>query len=247
MTGPEPRLIKTDAGPLELVPATIDDLRSIARYWPWEVFRDDEASGSYGGYGLVFQHGTEEIHGVKLQPPDIDAEEAKMHFYFNRALIASALPHYLEKQHLGVMVPCAYYKEKAEGKVETGVVFFVGPDPASKSTDVEDPLVLFDDALGAGATPMIFDMVAAFGKAGEEYNLPPFIVIGMERRPRLAVGGLAMHFIVAGPRVIVVKDPLNEEEPVWGHAVRAGLTRLPYAPMKPAAFAGPVPASVPRV
>jgi hypothetical protein len=67
-------------------------------------------------------------------------------------------------------------------------------------------------------------------------------VIGMELRPRLQIGGMAMHFVIVGENVFVVKFPLNEEEAVWRFVVRAGLHRLPYASMVPAGLVGASPA-----
>ncbi len=232
----ESRRISTDAGPLDLIPATGDQLRGIARYWPMGLvdFPDDP-----GCLGLVFQQGEQEVHGVKMQPPDIPESDARMMHHANRALIASALPYYLEKQHHGVMVPCAYYKEKRAGMVETGIVFFAGPDAASRSISRERIDVMYDDRLGEGATPMIQDMMGAIARASEECRLPSMTIIGVDLRPRLAMGGLAIHFVLEGPRVFVAKDQLNEDEPVWKYLVRAGFTKLPYAPMKPAAVSGP--------
>src|SRR5437867_13064170 len=112
----ETRNIRTDAGALELIPATIDQLRGIAGYWPMELIGNSDGSDYFG---LVFQHGDQEVHGIKMQPPDIPEADAKTVHQVNRALIASALPDYLAKEHKGVMVPCAYYKEKAGGMVET--------------------------------------------------------------------------------------------------------------------------------
>jgi len=84
-------------------------------------------------------------------------------------------------------------------------------------------------------------MAAAIAGASKACGLPLLTVIGMDLRPRLAIGGLAMHFIVEGPRVFVVKDPLQEDEAVWRYVVRAGFSKLPYAPMKPMGLAGQPP------
>jgi hypothetical protein len=184
-------------------------------------------------FGLVFQHGDEEVHGIKLQPPDIPEAQAKIVHHVNRAAIASALPGYLGKGHRGVMVPCAYYKEKSRGMVETGIAFFVGADAESRSGSGRNADIMYDDRLGEGATSMILDFAAAIAQASKACGLSLLTVIGVDLRPRLAIGGLAMHFVVEGPRVFVVKDPLQEEEPVWQYVVRAGFSRLPYAPMKP--------------
>ena len=240
----ETRNITTDSGELELIPVTIDQLRGIARYWPMEITTNEDDPGHFG---LVFQHGDLEVHGLKMQPLDIPEADAKIVHHMNRALIASALPGYLAKEHIGVMVPCAYYKEKGGGMVETGIAFFVGPDARSRSRSGRITDVIYDDRLGEGATPMIIDMMAAIAGASKACGLSLLTVIGLDLRPRLAIGGLALHFVVEGPRVFIVKDPLQEDEPVWEYVVRAGLTKLPYAPMKPMGFAGQPPSDARHV
>jgi hypothetical protein len=225
----EHRKIDTDAGYLELIPVTIDQLQGFAHYWPMELFASSDDSSRYG---LVFQHGDDEVHGVKMQPVDIAEDEAQTIHHVNRALIASALPEYLEKQHRGVMVPCAYYKKKAEGMAESGIAFFVGPDASSMND--EDPL--FDHKLGDGASPMVWDMARAIYAASKETGLPYMRPIGMDLRPRLLIGGLAIHFAIEGSNLFVVKDPLDENELVWEYLVGAGFLSLPYAPMKPSAY-----------
>ena len=237
------RTIRTDAGNLDLIPATIDQLRGIVRYWPMGLVASPDAPGRFG---MVFQRGEQEVHGVKMQPADVAETDAKTIHYANRALIASALPYYLEKQHRGVMVPCAYYKEKTAGMVETGIAFFVGPDTTGKSPSRENADDVFDDRLGNHATQMVFDMASAIVKASKKCGLPVMTIIGMDLRPRLAIGGLAMQFVVEGLNVFVVTDPLQEDEPTWGYVVRAGFSTLPYAPMEPTAFPDAPPAGTPR-
>src|SRR5688572_15574109 len=109
--------IKTNAGDLKLVPATIDQLRGVAHYWPMELTQDIDSPDRYG---LVFQHGEEEVNGIKMQTVDVARADAIKNHLVYRVLIAAALPYYLEKQHRGVMVPCAYYKEKPSGLGEAG-------------------------------------------------------------------------------------------------------------------------------
>jgi len=239
MTQVAPRTIQTNAGNLELVPVKNDQLGDMARYWPMGLV---EIPDTPGQFGLVFQRGDQEVHGIKLQPPDMAEEDATFLQNVNRALIASALKHYLEERHRGVMVPCVYYKEKAPGEVETGFAFFVGPDAKSKSASREHSDAMYDDRLGAGATPMVFAMSGAIAKAGKELDLPMSPLIGVDLRPRLAIGGLAMHFVIVGPQVFVVKYPIEEAEPTWEYLVRAGFSTLPYAPMRPTALSYPTPA-----
>src|SRR5215469_4674608 len=161
--------INTDAGNLEIAPATADELKSVAAQWPMGVVFS-QAEGQPNG--LVFQVGEQEAFGIKLQPPDTDERTAKGLFFNNLALIASALPFYLEHQHQGITVPCAYYKDKTGGRFESGFAFFVSPHPASRSAAQTKADVLYDDSLGNGASKMIFDFAAAIPKASKRVDLP---------------------------------------------------------------------------
>ena len=228
--------INTDAGDLELAPATLDELKTVAAQWPMGmVFGKAETQPN----GLVFQVGEQEAYGIKLQPPDADEQTAGALYFNNLALIASALPLYLEHQHQGIMVPCAYYKKKTDGRIESGFAFFVSPHPASKPVPPTKAGVLYDEKLGDGASKMIFDFVDAIPKASQRVNLPVNTVIGIDLRPRLALGTLGMVFLVQGAKVFAIQHPLRTEQPVWAFARRAGFTKLPYAPMVPAAVPGP--------
>src|SRR2546426_2035493 len=119
--------ITTDAGKLDLIPATPDELGAVATLWPMGLVY---SRGETGPNGLVFQVGEQEAYGIKLQPPDTDERTARALHFNNLALIASALPFYLGHQHQGIMVPCAYYKEKSDRRFESGFVFFASPHPA---------------------------------------------------------------------------------------------------------------------
>jgi hypothetical protein len=228
--------INTDAGNLELVPATPDELKPVAAQWPMGVVFS-KAEGQPNG--LIFQVGEQEAYGIKLQPPDTDERTAKALYFNNLALIGSALPFYLECQHQGIMVPCVYYKEKTDGRFESGFAFFVSPHPASRSAAPSPADLLYNDKLGDGASEMIFDFAAAIPKASKRVNLPVNTVIGIDLRPRLALGTLGMPFLVQGGKVFAIQHPLRKEQPVWAFALRAGFSRVPYAPMIPGAVPGP--------
>ena len=226
------RCIRTRAGDLELTPATIEQVERIAQYWPMGIVGNSEQPGLYG---LVFQNGAEEVHGVKVQPPDLPAKDALLVHHINRSLIAAAIPAYVAKGHRGVIVPCAYYKEKGKGLAESGIAFFAGPDVSSHSESAKDENV-FDERLGKGATTMILDMFRAIAAASRACRMPFQPVIGMEMRPRLAIGGIVFYFAIEGSRTLMVKDPVDDADPVWETLVRAGVQQLPHAPMKPVAL-----------
>jgi hypothetical protein len=228
--------ISTEAGTLELMPATPEELKAVAARWPMGmVFSQAETEPS----GLIFQVGDQEAYGIKLQPPDTDDQTAKALYFNNLALIASALPFYLEHQHQGIMLPCTYYKEKTSGRVESGFAFFASPHPASKPAAGTGAECQYDDGLGDGASKMIFDMAAAIPKASKRVDLPVNTVIGIDLRPRLALGNLGMRFLVQGGKVFAIQHPLREQDPSWAYVVRAGFSQLCYAPMIPGAVPGP--------
>lgn len=228
--------INTESGTLDLTESPPHELQPIAILWPMGlVFSQAEAQPN----GLVFQIGEEEAYGIKLQPPDTDKQTATALFFNNLALIAAALPFYLERRHLGIMLPCAYFKEKADGKFESGLAFFVSAHPASRSPSQTEFHTRVDDQLGDGASRMIFDMSAAIPKAAKQANLAVNTVIGVDVRPRLAMETLGMPFLVHGAKVFAIQHPLRKEDPFWAYAVRAGFTKLPYAPMVTTAVPGP--------
>jgi len=86
---------------------------------------------------------------------------------------------------------------------------------------------------------MIHDMAAAIPQASKQVDLPVNTVIGIDLRPRLALGALGMPFLVQGAKVFAIQHPLRNEHPVWAFAVRASFSKLPYAPMIPAAVPRP--------
>ena len=228
--------INMDAGNLELTPATPDELKLVAARWPMGVVFSQAQNEPHG---LVFQVGEQEAYGIKLQPPDTDERTARALYFHNLALIASALPFYLEYQHQGIILPCAYFKEKTGSRFESGLAFFVSAHPASRLPSQPGADARYDGQLGDGASRMIFDMAAAIPKASQRANLPINTVIGVDLRPRLALGNLGMPFLVHGATVFAIQHPLRKEHPVWAFAVRAGFSKLSYAPMIPAAVPGP--------
>jgi hypothetical protein len=229
-------VIHTDAGNLDLTPATPDELNHIAAEWPMGVILNEaEAEPN----GLVFQIGKEEAYGVKLQPPDTDEPTAQALYFNNLALVAAALPFYLEHGHRGILLPCTYYKKKSDGRFESGIAFFMSPRLGSTTPAPTKAQVPFDDELGEGASNMIRHFAAAVSEARKRLNFPLIPIIGVDVRPRSALGALGMSFLVQGARVFAIEHPLGDDHPAWAFAVRAGYSKLPYAPMIPTAVPGP--------
>jgi len=137
------------------------------------------------------------------------------------------------------MVPCTYCREKSDGRFESGLAFFASPHLMGQPAARAEFEVRYDAMLGDGATRMIFDMAAAIPKASIRVDLPVNTVIGIDVRPRLALGTLVMPFLVQGAKVFAIQHPLRKEDPFWAFALRAGFSKLPYAPMIPGAVPGP--------
>lgn len=227
--------IDTAGGKLELFVATEDEIKSVAVRWPMGIViaRDDSANG------LNFQVGEQEAFGLKMQPPDTDKRAASGLYFQNLMVIATALPMYLECKHRGVVLPCAYLKQKSDDRFESGIAFFVGPDAATHAPRMQKAEVLYDEALGDGATKMILDFIDAIMKASKQLKIHIGPFIGFDVRPRLALGSLGMPFLVRGIQVFATQFPLRPEHPFWEYVVRAGFAKLPYAPMRPGAVDGP--------
>jgi hypothetical protein len=228
--------IHTDAGELKLVRASQDEFMPVAINWPMGVAFSREADQPYG---LIFQMGEEEALGVKLQPPDCDEETARTVYLLNQAVIASALPFYLKHQHPGIILPCPYFKEKAGDRFESGIAFFVAPRPVDSPRHPTENRVQLDDRLGDGASRMISDFMAALVAGASRFNLPiTEVLIGIDVRPRMALGSIGMPFLVHGPNLFATQYPLRDNHPFWEFTVRAGFSRLSYAPIAPSAVPG---------
>ena len=228
------RTIETRFGTLELHPTSRFGLRAVANYWPLEII---DLPGERDVLGLVFQRGGAEMRGAKLQAMDLPTDRANVVHHRNRLLIAAALAAYVERGHAGLMVPCAYYRRRSADLAETGLAFFVGPDSRSQGREAGNAGPVFDEALGAGATAMILDLIHAVDEAGDRFRIPTMDSIGLDLHPHPAIGGLALQFAVHGDRIYVAAEELDEGAPQWGMLVQQGLTSLPYAPMRATALA----------
>ena len=62
---------------------------------------------------------------VKFQQVDVPVETAQLVRFQNRALIALALRGYLERDHRGLIMPCAYLWPKEGDRAETGIAHLI--------------------------------------------------------------------------------------------------------------------------
>ena len=231
----EPTTIQTKAGQLKLRPASLNEIKALGLRWPMGLVIADDGAAN----GLNFQVGEEEALAVKLQPADTDELSATALYFNNLTLIAAALPEFVKRRHLGVTVPCAYLKAKGNERFESGIALFVSPDRASIGPELQPAERVFDELLGDGASKMIVDFIDSTRKASETLGVPMATLIGVDVRPRLALGNLGMPLVAVGEQLLAIQFPLREEHTFWEHVVRAGYAELPYAAMRTSAVDGP--------
>lgn len=234
------RLIETRAGNLLLTPASLADLKKLARRWRLPLLRNAQDRDCYG---LVFQMGEDEVVGLKMQFPDCPIADALGMADVLLELLYLALPRYLERGHRGLLIPCPYLKSKGPGKGETGIAFFVGPDPSSEDTSSDELRRSWDAMLGAGATPMLQDMMELVVQEAKEQGVGQLPIIDLDIRPRRALGGMARNFLINGPDVVAVREQLDEQAPDWPLLVQLGYRQVVYMPLRYIALAGKAAAS----
>lgn len=188
-------------------------------------------------YALYFQRGDEEICGVKIQPPDMPGSECQKLMAMNRILIAAALPLYLASGFTGLMLPCAYLREKVADEVEAGIALFPIPDPEGKEAQGADSWRI-DGQFGKGASAMVsamFEGLSAFGEGG---GVQLYTVIDLDVRTRRALGSTAFDTMVIGPEVFSLKLTVEEDDPWWRFLMERGIHQAWHLPSVPGAYPG---------
>lgn len=181
-------------------------------------------------YGIVMQCDDEEVYGIKLQPVDVDEEQAHYLLQANSILIAHALPIYLQHGFSGIMMPLPYHREKGE-RFESGIAMFIFPDPAGKEATLDIPHASgFDNRFSKGCTAMLTAFINALKQSAQETGINLYTVIGTEPRPRLQLGSLLFGYLAAGSRLVAIKKTISNEDITWAILREAGMTEVQHMP-----------------
>ncbi|MFP6893340.1 MAG: hypothetical protein VCA18_06290 [Opitutales bacterium] len=228
-------IIPTPNGDITLKHPPVEELVTLRAMLPYGFvgLKSDENGVLYG---IVMKCDDQEVLGLKMQPMEETKEAGDTRMKINHILIAETLAAYLEEGFGGVMMPCAYSRGKGEKGVESGISYFVFPDPEGIETQDHSISPPYDKPFGGGATVMIFRFIEHLKRTVERTKLPFFQPIGLEIRPRLLLGSLLFRFLVCGKKVFYIAEEVHESDPSWTILRTAGITEVYNFPSVPFAL-----------
>jgi hypothetical protein len=228
--------IQTPQGPIELKKIGNDLFKKIRNLLPYGVVGVKSTDSDKLEYGLVMQCGEEEVFGIKLQPVDCDKEQAEIAMQANTILITDAIPRYMNHGYKGVLIPLPYLREKGD-RFESGIALFVFPSLDGPETqEVNSFAGGFDNRFGKGCTAMLGAFIRALQASSKESGITLYPVIGMEPRPRMALGSLSFGYLIAGNQIVAIKPTITDRDMTWGILRGAGITEVELMPARPFAI-----------
>lgn len=226
--------ITTESGVMEISPITTDTFMQLRQLLPFGVVGMQHRDSQEIEYGIVMQCDDDEVFGIKLQPVDVDKEQAHHLLQANTILIAHALPRYLQHGFSGVMLPLPYLRDKGE-RFESGITLFIFPDPAGKETAMDAPHAGgFDKRFGTGCTAMLMAFIATLKQSAAATGINLYTPIGLEPRPRLQLGSLLFGYLALGQTIVALKTTVTEKDITWSIMREAGITQIQHMPSRPA-------------
>lgn len=226
--------IATEYGAVELAPITSDIFVQLRQLLPFGIVGMQHRDSQEVEYGIVMQCDDDEVFGIKLQPVDVDKEQAHHLLQANTILIAHALPHYLQHGFSGVMLPLPYLRDKGD-RFESGITLFIFPDPAVKEASAETPHAGgFDKRFGNGCTAMLAAFITELKQSATETGINLYTTIGLEPRPRLQLGSLLFGYLALGQTIVALKTAVTEKDITWSIMREVGITQIQHMPARPA-------------
>ncbi len=231
LMNPSPMTLNTAHGPITLVESSPENLRSLRAALPLGLV-DFETDILGVRYGIVMKCGDTEAGFVKQQPPDIADDSLQAAHLANSILIALSLQTYQANGFGGCLLPCLYQRKKPSG-VEAGIAYLGSPSKNGIEA-TEFPFEgSYDRQFGHGFTTQFTHFIRALQKSSREskISLPP--CIGLDHRPRSALGSLEMQFLIHGPDIYCLKTNITETDPLWTALRATGIDRLIHLPSTP--------------
>lgn len=228
-------IIPTPSGDITLNPPPVEELITLRAMLPYGFvgLKSDENGVLYG---IVMKCDDQEVLGLKMQPMEVSKEAAETAMRANHLLISETLAAYLEEGFGGVMIPCAYMRDKGESGFESGISYFVFPDPEGIENQDHSIGSAYDNPFGCGATVMIVRFIEHLKRTVERTKLPFFQPLGLEIRPRLLLGSLLFRFLICGKKVFYIAEEVHESDPSWTILRAAGITEVYNFPSVPFAL-----------
>jgi hypothetical protein len=226
--------IETQNGQMQLQPIERDLFIRIRQLLPYGIVGMQKQGSPDIEYGIVMQCDDEEVFGIKLQPVDVDQEQAHYMLQANSILITHALPIYLQNRFDGVMLPVPYLRDKGD-RFESGIALFIFPDPSGKEAKMDIPLSGgFDNRFGKGCSVMLTSFINALKQSAKETGINLYPVIGTEPRPRMQLGSLSFGYLATVDTLVAVKTTITDKDFSWSVLYEAGITTIQHMPSRPA-------------
>jgi hypothetical protein len=230
------KAVKTPQGPVELCPPEVAQLQALRELLPLGIVQYGEPMNG-AKYGLVMKCGDQEAFAVKQQPVEVLVEDSRTCYMANSILIALSLRTYLESGFAGLMMPCAYMRNKGAKGVEAGIAYFAAPSAGGKEALDFTHDNAFDNQFGTGFTVMLTGSIRAIQAASKSSGITLQQPIGLDLRPRSALETLGFGFLVHGTLIYCLKTQVREDDPVWTCLRSTGIEHVIHLPSVPAEIA----------
>ena len=224
-------IIATPQGEVELLSPEAHRLRNLRSCLPLgAVAFSEPADGAR--YGIVMKCGENEAWVVKQQPPDIPSESALDVFLANSILIALSIAQYRSFGFGGCLMTSPYIRGKGD-ESEVGIAYLGAPSRSGIEV-AEFPFEgSFDNQFGHGFTTMFTHFVKTLQKSSRDSGITMQPCIGLDHRPRTALGRLGFGFLVHGRDVYCLKTKVSEQDPVWTALRSTGIDQVYHLPSVP--------------
>ena len=232
--------IKTESGNVTLEVPDMKRVDGLRDYLPLAGPLAEKPAGA--GYGIVMKQGANELWGLKQESAEFDQRQAKNAVSNNAALIVLALKQYLSIGFSGVLMPCVYSRPKKAGNVEVGVAYFGNAEPVVARKGAKAAMVNSDVGHDTGFSEMVAGFMSSMFEASGKSGIPLRPIIGLDHRPRSALGSICLMFLIHGKDLYSLHVDPESRNPVWTVLRSMDIRRawsLPCVPLEiPAAKKG---------
>ncbi len=227
--------VHTPQGEVKLLDPPVELLKAIRFFLPFGAVRYEPPQDG-ADFGLVMQCGDKEVFGVKQQPVPCDKKQALISWQAHSMLIAHSLAGYLRSGFSGLLLPCAYMRDKGGGQVESGIAYFGFPSARGHESQEYPFEPAYDGVFGHGFTTMMTGFIRALQQSSRDMGISLYQPIGLDVRPRLHLGSIGFGFMLVGPRIICLKTVISEKDPAWTALRASGVTEVYHVPSLPSAI-----------
>lgn len=225
--------IQTTKGSLEIRKTDTTTLKKLQNILTFGVLPLEETFNG-ADFGFVMQCGEQEVFCLKLQPLEMEREQAEQLFQTQHIMIIDAYVRYIKLGFSGAYLASPYIRQRDNGLWEAGVSHFIFPP--NKKTSLWGTLFVkaYDKQFGNGATNMFLAFVDCFKQAFAEAKLTMPQYFGIDIRSRSHLENLAMYFMILDSDVFCLRANLREQEDfAWTILADGGIDKVYHLPAVP--------------